>query len=68
MQSADLPDPSPCPECGGPCVHTKVAGQVYLQRPGATFGGVSTTRAVVCTRCGYARLYALEPAKLVPRT
>jgi len=62
-----LPSLPPCPECGGGCVPASVSFRTLVQRPGAAFGHVSRLRAIVCTRCGLTRLYALNPGAVIPR-
>jgi hypothetical protein len=58
----------PCPECGGACLPAATfPGTFSVQRIGALLGGRSRMRAVVCTRCGLTRLYALNPRAVAPR-
>jgi len=63
-----FPPLPPCPECGGVCVNASVWSRSFgVQRLGAVFGGVSQMRAIVCTRCGLTRFYALNPSAVIPR-
>ncbi len=72
QQAARL-QPALCPECGGVVVRATVAskmdGNVMLTvlHPGHLFGTASDLTALVCTDCGYTRLYAKEPYKLRPK-
>jgi len=75
--SHPVPQPSAsCPECGGDCVPVGVEvfgggwvpGELYLQRPGVSWsGGTSTLRALVCCHCGLTRFYAEKPTELLPK-
>ncbi|HEX8034270.1 MAG TPA: hypothetical protein VF510_10500 [Ktedonobacterales bacterium] len=63
-----VPPLPPCPECGGTCVQAHALGHTFgVQRIGAVFGGFSPMRAIVCTRCGLTRFYALNPGAVIPR-
>lgn len=64
------PDPSPCPECGGPRIVANVRGDVRLAYRDSLFGlGIlSNTRmyALVCRACGLTALYAYDPKTVFP--
>jgi hypothetical protein len=67
-----LPAPTPCPECGGECVHAAnqtsygtLTVRPFFDQPRFLLGKRnSLLRAVVCTACGYTRFYAKEPERL----
>jgi hypothetical protein len=42
-------------------------GTVLIQLPGAFIQGISTLRALVCSRCGLTRFYAEKPAEFLPK-
>lgn len=65
----NLPPPTPCPECGGECVHAASTGTMtlvpYVEQSRFLLGKhASLLRAVVCTACGYTRFYTKEPERL----
>jgi len=66
-----LPPPQrPCYECGGPMIEAGLTSyrDVQLYRRG-TLGlasEASKVQTLVCRTCGAVRLYALQPANLVP--
>jgi hypothetical protein len=60
---------TPCPECGGECVSAQMQPHTFkVQRPGAFVRGTSEVRAVVCLTCGLIRLYATQPANVLPHS
>jgi len=69
--SHPVPQPSAsCPECGGECVPTVArvgTKAVYLQLPGPFIRGVTSVRALSCTRCGLTRFYAETPVVLAQK-
>jgi hypothetical protein len=72
-EHASSPDPrlplAPCPECGGECVTAQMQPHTFgVQRPGAFVHGLSKVAAVVCLNCGLIRLYATQPAKVLPHS
>ena len=75
MGSGPQEKPPPCPDCGGERVWANVdtsggSSGVTVSVEGPKRFGFNTayTRltALVCTHCGYTRLYAQEPHKLRP--
>jgi hypothetical protein len=67
--SSASPYPVPlCPECRGACLWAQVDSLNWgVRRLGALFSGFSSARALVCSSCGFIRLYALNPAALQPK-
>jgi hypothetical protein len=39
-----------------------------VQRPGAIVRGISPVVVVVCLSCGFIRLYATQPAQVLPQS
>jgi hypothetical protein len=62
------PAPTPCPECGGECVHAQtVLGSFGVQGSSGYLAGATALYAVVCSHCGLTRFYAADPAALLPK-
>lgn len=68
MAPMPLPEPTPCPECGGARVTAEGVNTIRFVRPGTRLPGLTgpaiEVSALICERCGFVSLYAKEPGRL----